>query len=261
MNTHDMKTTVRFLSLAAIAVCIVAAPAVEAHDLWLSRTGDGAGARVVVNYGHPGDRPPPLADKVLEIEAITRDGKTSLIGKLAPAVVDDTFVLTAPDTGGAELLAARYDNGFWVQTADGSYRNSSKLMYPDARKGMWSVKFAKAITGRDAPWSKVLGHELELVPLSDPAAAAPGQMLRVKVLFRGRPLAGVLVERGDGVTAMAENDIPKFRSDATGIVAIPLVKAGPHLLAIDHEVKPARLRQLADSDLYNATLAFPVAVP
>lgn len=258
MKTHDMKTMVRSLSLA---VCVAATPAAKAHDLWLSRAGEGAGARVVVNYGHPGDRPPPLADKVLDIEAITRDGTISLIGKLTPAVVDGHFVLTAADAGRAELLAARYDNGFWVQTADGSYRNSSKLMYPDARKGMWSVKFAKAVTGRDAPWDKVLGHELELVPLSDPAAVAPGQTLRVKVLFRGRPLAGVLVERGDGVTAMAEHDIPKFRSDATGIVAIPLVKAGPHLLAIDHEVKPAKLRQLADSDLYNATLAFPAAAP
>ncbi|WP_163363670.1 DUF4198 domain-containing protein, partial [Enterobacter cloacae] len=78
----------------------------------------------------------------------------------------------------------------------------------------------------------------------------------LKVLFHGKPLAGAEVERGDGVTAVAEKDIPRFSTDADGVAAVPLVKAGPHLLVIDHKVTPSASPDQANADLYNATLWF-----
>ena len=36
---------------------------------------------------------------------------------------------------------------------------------------------------------------------------------------------------------------------------------GPQLLAVDHRVKPSGPLELADSDLYNATLFFTVSAP
>ncbi len=80
--------------------------------------------------------------------------------------------------------------------------------------------------------------------------------MKVRVLYRGKPLAGAEVERGDGVTPMAEKEIPKFKTNKDGITEIPIVKTGAHLLAIDHKVVPARVPRLAKSDLYNATLDF-----
>jgi Domain of unknown function (DUF4198) len=60
----------------------------------------------------------------------------------------------------------------------------------------------------------VLGHELEIVPLSDPLAIKPGQKLRVRVLFRGQLLAGGNIERGDRLTVLPEADIPRFTTDS-----------------------------------------------
>ncbi|NVO15259.1 MAG: DUF4198 domain-containing protein [Rhodoplanes sp.] len=245
------------LAVVTLAVAALACGPAAAHDLWISSTGTGAEARVVVNYGHPGDRPPPLADKVLDIAATTASGSTSLAPRLAPAVVDGTFVLAAPWSGDA-LLAARYDNGFWVETPDGTWRNSSRLVYQDAKAALWSIKFAKALVGPGAPWRTVLGHELEIVPLADPAALTVGSRLPVRVLFRGKPLAGIAVERGDGVTPMAEKDMPTFRTNEAGIAEIPIARVGPHLLAVDHDVTPPKLPTLADRDLYNATLMLDV---
>jgi len=54
----------------------------------------------------------------------------------------------------------------------------------------WSAKFAKALIGVGAPWSTVLGHELELIPLDDPSALRPGKILQIRLLFRGSPRAG-----------------------------------------------------------------------
>ena len=159
---------------------------------------------------------------------------------------------------GRALLAARYDNGFWTKTADGIYRNATRRFVSDAVDSLWSVKFAKALTGPEAPWQSVLGHEMEIVPLSDPNRAKPGQTLRVKVLFRGKPLAGAEVERGDGITAVPEKDIPRFKTDDEGVASVPIVGTGAHLLVIDHKVAPSAVPDQANSDLFNATLWFEV---
>ncbi|WP_163980742.1 DUF4198 domain-containing protein, partial [Raoultella ornithinolytica] len=73
---------------------------------------------------------------------------------------------------GDALVVAAYDNGYWVRLADGSYRNASKRMLPQADKSLWSVKFAKAALGPSAPWDRVIGQTLEIVPLEAPAAAS-----------------------------------------------------------------------------------------
>jgi nickel transport protein len=104
----------------------------------------------------------------------------------------------------------------------------------------------------------VLGHDLEIVPLSDPAATRPGQTLRLRVLFQGKPLAGAEVERGDGTTAVPEKDIPRFATDREGIAAVPIVNSGPHLMVIDHKVAPSATPDQANTDLFNATLWFSV---
>jgi len=238
----------------------IAAGTASAHDIWLTTTGAAKARRVIINYGHPHDRPPTVADKVLDLVAISHGRQTSLLEGLAPGRAGGAPIVESRpfvDDGHA-LLAVRYDNGYWVKIADNVYRNVTRRLAPDAADSLWSVKFAKAFTGSGAPFDKVLGHEIELVPLSDPAAVKPGETLRVRVLFRGKPLVNGEVERGDGKTKIAEKDIPKFRTNEDGIATIPIVKTGPHLIVIDHRVKPSLTPELAASDLYNATLWFSV---
>jgi len=232
----------------------------SAHDVWLTTTGSANARRVIVNYGHPGDRPPSFADKVVDLFAITAERQVSLLDHLDVARVRGNVVAASQPfvDHGRTLLAARYDNGFWVKVADKIYRNATRRLVSDAQDSLWSGKFAKAVTGAGAPWDRVLGHEIEIVPLSDPVAVRPGATLRVRVHFRGRPLAEAMVERGDGLTKMAEEAIPKFKTDADGIADVPIVKSGPALLVVDHRVTPSSTPEQASVDLYNATFWFNV---
>jgi nickel transport protein len=233
---------------------------VGAHDLWLTTTPDRP-ERVVINYGHPQDRPPPAAEKVLDLRAITPEETVSLIAEIIPATSLGAPVLASrPIDAAPALLVAEHDNGYFVKTANG-YRNSSKRLFPDAMDSVWSIKFAKTVLGPTAPWNRVLGQELEIVPQSNPASLAPGGRLRVRLLFRGQPLVGAKVERGDGITPIPEKELPVFTTDGDGITDIPIDKPGPQLLAVDHLVKPSGTPNLADGDLYNATLFFTVAAP
>ncbi len=248
-------------TLLATGLVLGSTASASAHDVWLTFSGPASARCAIVNYGHPDDRPPAFADKVVDLFMITPKGRSSLLDGLAIASDKGIQIArTKPfDDAGHTLLAARYDNGFWVRTTDGLYRNATRRLVPDAAESFWSGKFAKAITGADAPWQEVLGHDLELVPLTDPAKARPGEALKVKVLFRGKPLAGAEVERGDGKTAVAEKDIPKFKTDAEGVAAVTIVKPGPHLLVIDHRAAPSVTPDQARADLYNATLWFSTA--
>jgi nickel transport protein len=240
--------------LAAIASVILLSDA-SAHDIWITTAGPADARRAVINYGHPYDRPPTVADKIIDIFAISADGQRPLIKGLATTREGQWFVVeTQPfRDDGRTLLVVRYDNGYWIKTADG-YRNATKREVPDALDSLWSMKFGKAFTGPGAPWDKVLGHELEIVPLSDPLMVGPGGTLRLRVLFHGKPLHDGKVERGDGLTAVAENEIPRFATDADGIAAIPIVKTGPMQLVIDHAVAPSATPDLATKDMFNATL-------
>lgn len=250
----------RGLSRAAFALLIVATlpSAALAHDMWLSFAGDAQQRRVVVNYGHPDDRPPTMPDKILDLDAVTSGGRTSLLSGIA-ATQEGGFGVAASRPfadDGRSLFAARYDNGLWVRQQDGTIRNATRRLVPDAVETLWSAKFAKAVSGAGSPWQTVLGHELELVPLSDPAAAKAGDTLRLRVYFRGQPLPGAAVERGDGVTAIPEKDIPRFIADADGVASVPIVRTGAHLLVADHKVTPSASPDQANTDLYNATFWF-----
>lgn len=248
-------------TVIACALWLASPAGASAHDVWLTLDGDAAARRVIVNYGHPDDRPPVLPDKIVDLLAIGANETMSLLPGLmaaqeqgVPAAVSAPF---ADD--GRSVFAARYDNGYWAKTPDGSFRNATRRLMPGASERVWSGKFAKAVSGAGAPWFRVLGHELEIVPLSDPAAVRPGETLRLRVLFRGQPLAGAEVERGDGTTKVAEKDIPRFATGADGVASIPIVEAGPQLLVIDHRVTPSATPDQADADLFNATLWFTTA--
>ena len=214
----------------------------------------------MVNYGHRYDRPPTAADKIVDFVAITSAGKTSLLDGISATQVGGASVVVSQPFADERptLLAVPYDNGYWVKITDKLLRNASRRLVPDAMDSLWSATSAKALT-EGAPWSTVVGHELELVPLEDPSAIRPGNSLRLRLLFRGSPLAGAQVERGDGVTAIKEAEIPRFSTDRDGITVIPIEKPGPILLAVDHRVVPSGTPGIAAADLFDATLWFLIA--
>jgi nickel transport protein len=178
----------------------------QAHDIWITFNKAGGECRAVVNYGHPHDRPPALADKIVEFTALTRQDRLDLMAGLtykfsAAAIVVESRSF---DDQGHTLVAVNYENGFWAKTPSGGYRNATRRSMPDAVNSIWSVKFAKAVTGPGAPWGTVTGAQLEIVPLADPAALMPGQTLRARVLFFANPLRNAAVERTDGITLLKD---------------------------------------------------------
>ena len=246
---------------------LIAVSSVSAHDVWMTVEQNPTGqVRAVVHHGHPGDRKTPDQDKLFELNMLAHGHATrSLLPGITSASQGGIPVLiTEPVTIESDtiLLAARYDNGFWVKTPNG-FRNTSKQQVPSAEDSLLSIKFAKALfqvsAAESHEYGKIIGHRLELVPLGNPFLAKPGEGLEIKVYFDGKPLVGIEVETGDGITPVAEKDIPRFRTDNQGIAVVPISKRGPQLLVVDY-ILPSTYPDLAARELYNATLSFVLPV-
>lgn len=161
---------------------------------------------------------------------------------------------------GAGELAERYDREGRLPTADSVTRRYAK--------------YAKAIVevGARGPraFARTAGHVLEFVPLADPSALRAGDSLRVRLLYRGRPLARAPLHAGvAGKSAApaaghaaphaagAAGDMTRV-TDADGVATFPVADPGMWNVRTIHIV-PAAPGSGADWDTHWATLVFAVA--
>ena len=260
-----MHLWIRAQQLSMVFVGLFAAVSATAHDVWITIVPEREGTiRALVHHGHPGDPKTPDPDKLFELMVQgSRQPPQSLLPGITRTLQDGLPVLVTDPVAlsnetGLVILAARYDNGYWVKTPFG-HRNTSKRQVSDAEDSLYSMKFAKALlqVGSETTdaYQRKIGHRLELVPLSNPFASKLGDELKVQVYFDGKPLPGSEVESGDGVTPMEEKDIPRYRTDRQGIATIPMTRRGAHLFVVDH-LESSIHPDLAVRELYNATLSF-----
>lgn len=128
------------------------------------------------------------------------------------------------------------------------------------------AKYAKTMVevGRDGPraFQQVVGHPLEFVPLSDPAALSAGDTLRIRLLYQGQPLAGIKVHASgvpaDAGLTQAAADLAHevtVQTDAQGIVRIPIGRDGLWNARTLHIV-PAPAGSGADWDTHWVSFVF-----
>jgi len=247
-------------ALAAALVLGASQPG-RAHELWLTLSTVESVPQVRVNYGHASKREAPGPAQLVELVALTQDGSANLRGSLRPAPPEVPPALLAPLSGkpGRTLVAATYDAGYWTTLRDGTRLNASRRLVPDAREGRWSVKYAKAAFGPGAPWLRVVGHTLEIVPVEIPGPTAGA--IRVRVLFRGAPLPGADLYYGDSGMEPERGGVPAYTTDPDGIATVPIRKAGSQVLTVSQTVSPSATPTLADEDVYTATFAFRLDEP
>ena len=84
----------------------------------------------------------------------------------------------------------------------------------------------------DEHWKTVLGHKLEIIPLSNPSCAKPGSTVAFRVLLDGKPLKQVQVAalgKANGRTVDKHG-----RTDTNGQVAFELEMAGFWMVRLVH---------------------------
>lgn len=117
---------------------------------------------------------------------------------------------------------------------------------------------AKALitVGKPGPgFDRPVGHPLEIIPLQNPASLSPGDTLMIRVLFRGAPLRGALVNVRWLYADGRMGSLAAGPADTRGQAAIRIEARGRWKL---HTLRLVRRldRREADWDTYSASLTF-----
>ena len=147
----------------------------------------------------------------------TRGAGTYVIGvSTKPSTIAlsaDDFNLYLKDDGIPDVLAAR--------TKAGELGKAVKERYHKHVKAMVQVG-----NTRSNHYATALGYPAELVPMENPYSVKSGATLRLKTLVDGKPAPNQYVLYGGASDAGANFEMKSVRSNAEGIVSVPLSKPG-----------------------------------
>lgn len=250
-----------FFVFPALAISLFIIPQAVAHDLWINISDHFAKqdekVKAYLGWGHHYPFSDFLSpDRLVSMQVIMPDGK---VKNLHPIKEEPGTVIDVTKNG-TYVVGAAMKPGYYTKTATG-HTFKSKKESRDVISSIWSEKYAKAIfcsvnpTGKS--YSKTLGHTLEIIPDNDPCRLTAGDYLTVRVLMRGKPLAGSFVY-ASCMGALGDKDLGcPVKTDKKGLARVQLVSPGIWRLNIKHQEDPTD-PALCDKRVYKAFLTVAV---
>ncbi len=231
-----MKTIInRFGMMALVVTCMlfVSFSGALAHDMWLEmqdytvNTGEALFLKLTSAHHFPARG---VMDRDDLEEVYVLDGKGGRTDFKADAGV---LLMTenAPKNVGTYLVVGKKKSGFSTKTTEGYKKGQTKKGLKNVIECTYSAKYAKAVVSVGAAggdiYAKVLGHDLEIVPLADPGTLAQGDYLPVKVLFKGKPLPSAQIfATYMGFSTDKNTFAYATKTDKDGIARIKMIRYG-----------------------------------
>ncbi len=164
---------------------------------------------------------------------IIEDGKlteSKLTGNDSELCID--FTVTPKDTSGSVMLAAIKDGETWCVTNEGGKSGARKDLEANGLKVLTATKndkYAKALYNTshdDKKYSQVIGHPLEIIPITNPADAKTGEYFHVRILLNGQPYTGPVWATYDGFVTEYENTYAYYTEAENGEAHIKITSPG-----------------------------------
>ena len=233
----QLSVLVFFLTLILQVTCYQA----DAHDMWLEvrdyTPQVGEEITLTLGYGHYLPTRTFMDKKDLE-EIYVLDQEGNKIGIKAYSDVEFKGEKTLKKEG-TYLIAAKKKGGFFTKTTEGYKRGHSKKGLKNIIKCTYSEKYSKAVVNVEeaggTAFSRVLGHDLEIVPMADPGALAQGDYLPIKVMLKGKPLSSNHVfATYVGFSTEKNTFAYATKTDKKGIAKIKMLESGVWLITTSH---------------------------
>lgn len=160
------------------------------------------------------------------------------------------------------LIVAQRKGGFFSKTTEGSKRGKTKKDLKNVLSCSYSEKFSKAVVnvgkGGGNIFSKIVGQQIEIIPLENPGVLREGDYLSVKVLLEGKPMPSQMVY-GTYMGFSTEKNAFAYttNTDRQGIARIRILKPGVWLL-VTKITEPYPEPEVCDKRSMSATLTFEV---
>ncbi len=250
--------------LRAFCVVVLIAVSASAHDLYLV---PGPKGRICAGVGEnfPASQNAVSADR-LELFRVRRGADAADLkgtaarelfcapgGKgafIAEMVVHPRFIKLDAGDFNEYIHAEGFNQVIRAREQSGASGTPGRELYS---------RYAKLLLGAlGASATRPLGHVLEIVPEQAPSALKPGEPLRVRVLFQGKPLADVQVAAMYAGANMKGHAFPLVtRTGSDGVATLALDRPGLWYARLIHMV-PAGGDPDVDWRSFFATLTFEV---
>ena len=252
-NRMRVSITMRltFVVLAALALC--AAPTL-AHDYWLEpdafflSTGKNTRVHLFLGDAFGAEEERPLQrERTPQFRMYSAGGEQDLLASpvrdgrkpvavITPSRPGNYLIAMERDPWKIRLGAKKFTEYLREEGLDeivrrreqaGEQRKEGRERYSRHLKALVQVGDL-----RDDTFGRVLGHRLEIMPEVNPYGLKRGDVLRVRVLFEGRPLKGALVSaynKGRGTIRRQE-----ARTSGDGVSSFTLSGTGRWLVRLVH---------------------------
>lgn len=244
----------KFAVAAGSATLLTIGSAAGAHAVWFAERAVGTSAAghtqtgFAVTFGDGSEESDPLNRQKLitGVAGYNRD-----YGPLAATLHVAGPLLLFESDKPATVETVAVDYGTWSKTADGEWRNAGKDEVPNAQTSEHNYKYAVHLSG---PLAKPLplfpDQMIQIVPIG----AIPqqfGKPLKVRVFFKGKPLAGAIVQPDEPT----DPDDAGQKTGPDGTTTIHVRNQGLNVVVATFDApsdQPSKYNQME----YKATLSF-----
>ena len=175
-----------------------------------------------------------------EVEVLSRvkagiieDGKL-VESKLTPddANLCINFTVTPKNSEGSIMIVAIKDGETWSITNEGGKTGARKELEEQGFKVLSANKYdkyAKAIFNTshdDKNYNQILGHPLEIIPITNPADLKVNNYMYVKILLNGQPYTGPVWATYNGFDTTHENTYAYYTEAENGEAFIKITAPG-----------------------------------
>lgn len=272
-----------FISVLTL-VLLASAGSIIAHDFWLVPEffNVPSGLRLHVYANNGSEFPESLnavaperisyaklvgKDKIVDITKLSTVENSLVLDVKPPAdgqwyvgveIKPNSIDLTAEEfneylahDGLPDILELRKKRGELEKPATELYQKSAKALIQSG-------------AGGEKSWDKVLGHVLEFVPMSDPADVKPGGTLKLKLLFKGKPLSNAVASAGfagahkhTDEAGEEHSHADQYRTDSSGVLNVKITDTGKWYIRTTHMVEEKENDEY-DYHSFWATLTFEI---
>ena len=224
----------------AMGLLFAFVPKVSAHDFWI----DQKGKEFLLIYGHGDQREEFDFSKVKTVKAFGPEEG----GEIEVHSEEKEKGLLLQPLEPPSWIFVEIDNGYWSKTIYG-WKNLPKRKASRVVEANHSFYYSKALMAwNDAMRSPIGIAQLDIILLKNPFELKAGDLLPIKVFYRGKPIAGVEVEGRDHEVLST--------TDKEGMARVRISK-GQQLISVDHR-EPLKDDPDADYLSFTATLTFEV---
>ena len=205
-----MKKT-HIWATAAVLAAMLGATAVQAHGIWFAQRAK----QLAMIYGVGADD----LDAVKRMPNLTAVEGFAADGSSVPTRLRVAGPLPLVDSDAPiSVVAAAMDYGMWTKTPDGEWHAKGRVDVPDAIVAEKTMKYGVHLNSLDAVVPQIASQTLQIMPVDKVIPAEKGKPFKVRVLYKGKPQAGVSVI-SDYVTDPDQVPV-KTAADGTATVAL-----------------------------------------